>query len=98
MPNTEIPQTKLSVKCTEPSVRGRMTIQRAIKNGRISATKNDAGAYEIDPAELHRVFPPASRETCRETLKEQDVTLDDLKRLRFEMAAKNELASPASVE
>jgi DNA-binding transcriptional ArsR family regulator len=34
------------------------TLSRAIKAGRISATRSDAGAYEIDPAELHRVFPP----------------------------------------
>ena len=36
------------------------TIQRAIKSGRISAKKNENGAYAIDPAELHRVFPPVS--------------------------------------
>ena len=36
------------------------TIQRAIKSGRISAKKNESGAYVIDPAELHRVFPPVS--------------------------------------
>ena len=35
----------------------RSTIQRAIKNGKISATLNETGAYQIDPAELHRVFP-----------------------------------------
>jgi excisionase family DNA binding protein len=34
------------------------TIHRAIKSGRISATRKDDGSYEIDPAELHRVFPP----------------------------------------
>lgn len=34
------------------------TISRAIKNGKISASKGDDGAYTIDPAELHRVFPP----------------------------------------
>lgn len=33
------------------------TITRAIKSGKISATKDDAGAWRIDPAELHRVFP-----------------------------------------
>jgi hypothetical protein len=33
-------------------------IQRAIKNGTISASKTADGSYEIDPAELHRVFPP----------------------------------------
>jgi len=34
------------------------TISRAIKSGALSATKNDDGSYTIDPAELHRVFPP----------------------------------------
>lgn len=36
------------------------TIHRAIKRGTISARSKDAGGYEIDPAELHRVFPPVS--------------------------------------
>ncbi|WP_152563585.1 hypothetical protein [Palleronia rufa] len=40
--------------------KNKTTIQRAVKNGKISATKNDSGAYEIDPAELHRMFPPAT--------------------------------------
>ncbi len=35
-------------------------IQRAIKIGRLSAPKNDKGYYEIDPAELHRVYPPVN--------------------------------------
>jgi hypothetical protein len=38
------------------------TIHRAIKAGRISATKNDTGDWSIDPAELHRVFPPVTDE------------------------------------
>ena len=32
-------------------------IQRAIKAGKLSADFKD-GQYSIDPAELHRVFPP----------------------------------------
>jgi len=36
------------------------TLSRALKAGRISATRSDAGAYEIDPAELHRIFPPVA--------------------------------------
>jgi len=36
------------------------TIHRAIKAGRISATKTDTGDWSIDPAELHRVFPPVT--------------------------------------
>jgi excisionase family DNA binding protein len=38
--------------------RGKATIYRAIKSGRISATRHEDGSYTIDPAELHRVFPP----------------------------------------
>ena len=37
--------------------KAKTTISRAIDNGRISAKKNDKGEWEIDPAELHRVFP-----------------------------------------
>lgn len=33
------------------------TIQRAIKSGRLSASRQEDGSYVIDPAELHRVFP-----------------------------------------
>jgi hypothetical protein len=37
--------------------KNKATIQRAIKSGKISASKNSSGTYEIDPSELHRVFP-----------------------------------------
>jgi len=40
--------------------KNKTTIQRAIKNGKISASKGDSGSYGIDPAELHRVFPPVA--------------------------------------
>ena len=32
-------------------------ISRAIKSGRISANRNELGEYQIDPAELFRVYP-----------------------------------------
>ena len=44
----------------EATGKNKTTIQRAIKSGKISAKKGVSGAYEIDPAELHRVFPPAT--------------------------------------
>ena len=44
----------------EATGKNKTTIQRAIKSGKISAQKGASGAYEIDPAELHRVFPPAT--------------------------------------
>mgnify|MGYP002401215691 FL=1 len=55
------------------------TIQRAIKNGRISAGKLSDGGYSIDPSELHRVFPPLLEDTISrnpglDTTRPQDET------------------------
>jgi hypothetical protein len=41
------------------------TILRAIRSHRISAAKSETGDWQIDPAELHRVFPPARNEADR---------------------------------
>jgi hypothetical protein len=39
----------------------RSTVLRAIKAGRISATKDEVtGAWLIEPAELHRLYPPVA--------------------------------------
>ena len=35
------------------------TVLRAIKAGKISAIRNEHGEWQIDPAEMHRVYPPA---------------------------------------
>lgn len=53
------------------------TIQRAIKNGSISAAKTDDGSYEIDPAELHRVFPPVTSASNAEQALKQSVPPSD---------------------
>lgn len=37
------------------------TITRAIKSGKLSATKLEGRGYEIDPAELHRLWPAVTR-------------------------------------
>lgn len=43
--------------------RSKATIHRAIQSHKISAVKDDAtGSWLIEPAELHRVFPPVSSE------------------------------------
>ena len=42
------------------------TLSKAIKNGKLSAVRNENGSYTIDPAELHRVFPPASSNQQKE--------------------------------
>jgi excisionase family DNA binding protein len=36
------------------------TLKRAIKDGRLSATRRDDGGYQIDPVELARVYELAT--------------------------------------
>lgn len=51
--------------------KSKSTISRDIKSGKISAIHGDNGAYEIDPAELHRVYPAISRNSTWNTSREQ---------------------------
>jgi hypothetical protein len=39
---------------------GKSAVLRAIRNGRISASRNEAGGWCIEPAELTRVYPPVA--------------------------------------
>ena len=72
------------------------TITRAIKNGKLSATILDGGGYEIDPAELHRVWPPV---TVKDDTQPQMLgsvtpseTLLEVERLRAELAGSRALS------
>ena len=38
--------------------RNKTAIVRAIESGRISVAKDGNGEVQIDPAELHRIYPP----------------------------------------
>ena len=38
--------------------KSKSTLSKAIKSGKISAFKNDHGAFEIEPSELFRLYPP----------------------------------------
>lgn len=42
------------------------TITRAIKKGKLSAAKTEEGGYQIDPAELFRVWPAAKPDATPE--------------------------------
>lgn len=55
-----------AVKATGVS---KATIHRARETGRISASKDENGHYQFDPAELHRVFPKRT-ETVHDTANE----------------------------
>jgi hypothetical protein len=55
-------------KAAEAVGKGKPAILKAIQKGRVSATKNEMGEWEIDPAELHRVYPPANQEAASEPI------------------------------
>ena len=42
--------------------RSRSTLIRAIRKGTITATRDEAGTYLVEPSELHRVFPAAEHD------------------------------------
>ena len=46
--------------------RGKSSIHRAIKSGKLSARRHEDGTYSIDAAELFRAFPPALSEPVPE--------------------------------
>ena len=56
--------------------KSKTTIFRSIKSGKISATKNNFGKYDIDPAELHRVYTPVSKE--QSTAPQNEVLLQQI--------------------
>lgn len=58
---------KLSLnKAAKEAAIAKSTLLDALNSGRMSAGKNDKGHWEIDPAELFRVFPKTSSEESRE--------------------------------
>jgi hypothetical protein len=61
------------------SGKSKMTIQRAIKGGKISASRNEDGSYDIDPAELHRMFPAVSGDSPDTDNMGHDDTSSDIK-------------------
>jgi hypothetical protein len=66
--------------------KSKTAILRAIRRGVISARRDEVtGGWAIDPAELHRAFPPVADETLRT----QDVTVEtgELRELRARLDA-----------
>jgi hypothetical protein len=45
-------------EAAEQAGTSKSSIFRAIKSGRLSATRDDQGGVQIDPAELMRAYPP----------------------------------------
>ena len=59
---------KLTLRqAAEQVVASKSSIARALKSGRLSADRDDKGAWAIDPAELFRVFDPIEGGPDRDT-------------------------------
>src|SRR3954452_8987327 len=69
--------------------RSKPTILRAIQTGKISAKKNEMGEWEIDPAELHRVYSPVAQGVTPPARPDAGVTVE-LLLMRQELAAQAE--------
>lgn len=72
--------------------KSKTTLHRAIKSGKISASKADDGSYVIEPSELHRLFPNVTAGTVdapllRNDTEQQSNTLGTL-RIQMEMQEK----------
>lgn len=63
------------------------TITRAIKSGKLSANKLTGGGYEIDPAELFRVWPAVTHDTATNSTMLEDETPSETPLLRVEVEA-----------
>ena len=65
------------------------TLSRAIKNGRVSASRNEKGGFDIDPAELFRVYARNAAKVARNGSMKRDatgsVTVDETPVLRAEI-------------
>jgi hypothetical protein len=72
------------------SGKSKMTIQRAIKSGKISASRRDDESYDIDPSELHRVFPPVSVLEAKNDNKVRDDIPNDNMVLQLELKVRDE--------
>ncbi len=71
------------------------TVLKAIKEGRLSAPKDAQGRYEIDPSELHRVFPLTTLDQLEKpvlTPIHDHENRIEIERLRAELKAANTLS------
>ena len=81
-------------QAAKESGRAKSTLMDAINSGRLSAPKDDKGRYQIDPAELFRVFekttPNEQSEPKPNTLSEQENRIE-IARLQAELEAEKRL-------
>lgn len=78
-------QLSLSAAAKEVD-RSKSTLSRAIKEGRLSATRCEDGSYQIDPAELYRVFPAPVPQPTTSNAAQPESERDGILRMQLEVA------------
>jgi hypothetical protein len=78
-------QLSLSAAAKEVD-RSKSTLSRAIKEGRLSATRCENGSYQIDPAELYRVFPAPVPQPTTSNAAQPESERDGTLRMQLEVA------------
>src|SRR5262249_49184927 len=63
----------------------RSTVLRAIKASKISAGKDEQGEWRIEPAELHRVYPPVQANEARPERAHQETLIAELRNALSDM-------------
>ena len=74
-------------KAARATGKSKTTLHRVITSGKLSAIRNTDGEYEIDPAELMRVFEIVTPEPQKRHDMERSVTVDETPVLRAEIEA-----------
>ena len=81
------PETYLTLgQAAKECGKGKGTLSKAIKSGKLSVAAKEGNSYKIDPAELFRVYPKQITETPETVEYEQKETPDDsLETLKLKM-------------
>ena len=80
------------------SGKSKMTIQRAIKGCKISASRNEDGSYDIDPSELHRMFPVVSDDDTDKGNMVREDTHNAINVLQLEIKVRDEKITSLQAE
>ena len=87
-------------KAAQAAHKTKKTLQEAIENGTLSATKNERGHWQIDPAELSRVYSLKTTDLDQDQSPIPINTIDqnvenriEIERLRAELEAERKLSA-----
>jgi len=81
------------LEAAEAVGKSKQTIYRAVKSGKVSATKDINNNYQIEPSELFRVFKPVAQNyttKCNDPMQQEDAVKDMMIRQLQEQLDKTE--------